>query len=96
MTAEHHEEGNGSAAPHCVVKIPNNGTTIRFTANQKFMHGFCPASMTMEQIDKGHTLMHLSGQILNERMPPLLEPYVSEKGKTDLSDHEEDRQKRSR
>jgi thymidylate synthase len=49
----------------------------------------CLASMTMEQIDKGlyNTLMHLSGQIFNERMLPHLEPYLSEKVKTDLSDH---------
>jgi len=49
----------------------------------------CLASMTMEQIDKGlyNTLMHLSGQIFNERMLPHLEPYLSEKVKTYLSDH---------
>ena len=49
----------------------------------------CLASMTMEQIDKGlyNTLMHLSGQIFNERMLPHLQPYLSEKVKTDLSDH---------
>ena len=49
----------------------------------------CLASMAMEQIDKGlyNTLMHLSGQIFNERMLPHLEPYLSEKVKTDLSDH---------
>ncbi len=49
----------------------------------------CLASMSMEQIDKGlyNTLMHLSGQIFNERMLPHLEKYLSEKAKTDLSDH---------
>ncbi len=49
----------------------------------------CLASMSMEQIDKGlyNTLMHLSGQIFNERMLPHLEPYLSKKAKTDLSDH---------
>ncbi|MEE4240470.1 MAG: DUF166 family protein [Desulfopila sp.] len=49
----------------------------------------CLASMTMEQIDKGlyNTLMHLSGQIFNERMLPHLETHLSEKAKTDLSDH---------
>lgn len=49
----------------------------------------CLASMAMEQIDKGlyNTLMHLSGQIFNERMLPKLEPHLSKKAKTDLSDH---------
>ena len=49
----------------------------------------CLASMSMEQIDKGlyNTLMHLSGQIFNERMLPHLEPHLSKKAKTDVSDH---------
>lgn len=51
----------------------------------------CLASMAMEQIDKGfyNTLMHLSGQIFNERMLPHLEPYLSEEGKAAVADHEE-------
>ncbi|MFH2061329.1 MAG: DUF166 family protein [Pseudomonadota bacterium] len=44
----------------------------------------CLASMAMEQIDKGmyNTLMHLSGQIFNERMLPHLKPYLSDEQKT--------------
>lgn len=42
------------------------------------MHYPCLGSMQMKQIDKGlyNTLMHLSGQILNEQMEPHLTPFL--------------------
>ncbi len=49
----------------------------------------CLASMAMEQIDKGmyNTLMHLSGQIFNERMLPHLKPFLSDDVGTTPPEH---------